>query len=89
MLKDKTGPEGKGPTGRGLGSCQNKSKNNTFAGRQCSGQGRGCSRGQGKGRGFGGQFNLSQKDEKSFLEKEIKVFEAQLKLMQNRLDELN
>jgi|GEM_PF-538845 len=96
---DNTGPEGNGPTGRGLGSCPNKA--NTFAGRAGQGRGRGqqCAsglgrRGQGQGRGcrsgmgFGRNFNLSKKDEALFLKEEIKSVEEQLTLMKNRLDEI-
>ncbi|MBN2675654.1 MAG: hypothetical protein JXR30_00180 [Alphaproteobacteria bacterium] len=54
---DRRGPEGKGPTGQGRGSCPNKDNLNTFEGRCGEGRrprrGMGCGRGQGQGRGMG------------------------------------
>ncbi len=85
---DKTGPEGQGATGSGRGSCPNKDKNNTF-----TRQGGGCRQGSGRSRqGCGmrvGRFNLSKKDEKNFLEEEMKETAKQLQLLKNRIDELN
>ncbi|MHA1550251.1 MAG: DUF5320 domain-containing protein [Alphaproteobacteria bacterium] len=58
---DKTGPEGKGPTGQGRGTCSNKDKNGSFEGRcgagrrprRGMGQGQGCEQKRGQGRGMG------------------------------------
>ena len=59
---DKTGPEGKGPTGQGRGSCPNKDKNGSFKGASGAGrrprrgmgrQAQGCGQKRGQGRGMG------------------------------------
>lgn len=93
---DNTGPEGNGPTGRGLGSCPNKA--HTLTSRAGSGRGMGCERGFGRrrrgarcgsGNGFGRPFVISEKDEMLFLKEEIKSTEEQLALMKNRLDEID
>jgi len=97
---DNTGPEGIGPTGRGVGSCPNKA--NIFTSRFGigRGQGQGCNRGfggRGQGRGRGGasgmgyrrNFQLSEKDEKLLLKEEVKLMEEQLTLMKNRLGEID
>jgi hypothetical protein len=85
--RDKTGPFGTGPMGRGRGGCQQPGPFSSFMrgmGGRCFGNGRG--RGFGFGRGFFGssrygQYPVSLEDEAGMLEKQIS-------LMQSRLDEL-
>ncbi|MBN2779870.1 MAG: DUF5320 domain-containing protein [Alphaproteobacteria bacterium] len=75
---DKSGPMGTGPIGRGQGGCNGQPMG---FGRRGFGRGRGC------GRGFGG-FVSCEKDQKSFLEENIKAHQNELTAMQKRLDEL-
>ncbi len=75
--KDKTGPNGTGPTGRGRGNC-GKQKNNAAFGR-C------CTNGLGREKGF---CALEQGD-KAVLEAQINAHQAKLNAMQARLDGLN
>ncbi|QRN84492.1 DUF5320 domain-containing protein (plasmid) [Chloroflexota bacterium] len=74
--QDGTGPEGSGPTGRGLGPCGNGTAqrgSRTFGfGRGRRGRGRGFGIGVGMGRGFVNDADPAQA-EKTWLENRLKV----------------
>lgn len=64
--RDKTGPRGDGPFGRGMGGCFSTDNPNSAAG---FGQGRRNGRGRGGWFRFGGTSDLQTR--KSFLEREL------------------
>jgi hypothetical protein len=88
--RDKTGPFGTGPRGRGRGPCR-QADTSSFGGR---GQGRGLGQGrrQGQGRKGGGGFfdngighaSLTQAEETVMLEKHISALQARLSELQGK-----
>jgi len=73
--RDGKGPEGVGPTGRGLGECTEASPN------QGLGQRRGC----GCGRGFGRRCNITQNQTDSSVEEKIEELSKQIEELKKRL----
>lgn len=73
--KDKTGPLGTGPNGRGSGGCENAQPNEKF--------------GRGQGRGFAGRkFCAMEQGDTAVLEAQIKAQKLKLEAMEKRLAEL-
>ena len=76
--QDKTGPQGYGPrTGRGFGPCGEGFRR---------GYGRGC--GRGYGRRFAQEPEMTEEQEKEFLEQELQVVNSQKEGIAKRLKEL-
>lgn len=71
--KDKTGPQGIGPTGRGMGGCVNASQTQFGKGFK-----RGCCN---KGFGGGCRQSMTEQEEKSFLQSEITAMEKRLEAL--------
>jgi len=79
------GPEGIGPTGRGLGGCND----DVVAQTQSFGRRASCRNGRGRRMSccIGFNSNTSQ-DEKIVLKANIKAYKEQLNILQQRLDNL-
>jgi len=72
---DQTGPQGQGPqSGRGMGSCGGGIRS-----------GIGCGKGYGR---FAGRAYLSKSEEIDELEDEVKVMEADLKVLKEKISEI-
>ena len=94
--RDGTGPRGLGPmTGRQLGNCSNRGRNQYYG--RGFGYRRGFGGGFGFGRGWGAGYNRgygfpteelpTDYEEKKILESDIRALKDQLKAMEKRLSE--
>lgn len=82
--KDKTGPQGTGPTGRGEGGCENSQQTIGFGRRlgNCLNRGRNKCRSDRR-------FCILEQGNKAALELKLKDHQNRIEAIQKRIDELN